>query len=75
MVNIDRGDDDDFGLQIVKRATGHGHGPRYSLFFVKALIPGSPAYCCNKLMENDIILRVGDYDILVMPSLLLLKGQ
>ena len=66
MVNIDRHDEDDFGLDIVKRVTSHG--PPSGLFFVKSLIPGSPAYCCNKLMENDIILWVNNMTIPVMLS-------
>ena len=67
MVNIDRHNEDDFGLEIVKRVASHG--PPSGLFFVKSLIPGSPAYCCNKLMENDIILRVNSMTILVMSLL------
>lgn len=55
VVNIDRDDDEDLGLQIVKRAGSHGPT---GFFIVKSLIPGSPAHCCNKLMENDIILQV-----------------
>ena len=54
MVSIDRGDEE-LGLQIVKGASSHSPS---GLFFVKSLIPGSPAHCCNKLMENDIILQV-----------------
>ena len=54
-MNIDRGDDEDFGLQITKKTTVHCPT---GLFFVKSIIPESPAYCCNKLMENDIILQV-----------------
>lgn len=55
VVTFDRGDDEDLGLQIVKR--GSNYGPS-GFFIVKSLIPGSPAHRCNKLMENDIILQV-----------------
>ena len=54
VVNIDQSDDDDdLGLQIVKRPSGYA-----SFFFVKSIVPRSPAARCGKLMENDVILQV-----------------
>ena len=56
VVNIDRGDEEDLGLSIAKQGrTTHGY---FGFFFVKSLTPESPADCCNKLMKNDIILKV-----------------
>ena len=55
VVELDRGEDEDLGLVVAKRPSAMAST---GLFFVKSLIPESPAIKCDNLMQNDIILQV-----------------
>jgi len=58
VVKLDREEDEDLGLLIAKRSSAMAST---GLFFVKSLVPESPAALCDNLMQNDIILQVQNF--------------
>lgn len=72
MVELDRGEDEDLGLVVAKRPSAMASS---GLFFVKSLLPESPAARSDNLMQNDIILKVQYTSDATYISLLDLLGQ